>query len=93
MKTLKIYMPNYYYRKLENDYEDIKSQINRYNKMEFTTVLLIFIIFGVIYIILKDMQKNFTNENNAKYNSRKQKAIADAKNIKWVGERIWNRRK
>lgn len=50
--------------------------------MEFTTVLLIFIISGVIYIILKDMQKNFTNENNAKYNSRKQKAIADAKNIK-----------
>ena len=61
--------------------------------MEFTTVLLIFIISGVIYIILKDMQKNFTNENNAKCNSRKQKAIADAKNIKWVGERIWNRRK
>ena len=74
MKALKISMPNYYYyRKLENDYEDVKSSINRYNKIEFTTVLLIFIIFGVIYIILKDMQKNFTNENNAKCNSRKKR--------------------
>lgn len=56
-----------YMRKLESEYESAKSQIKSYSSMEFTTVLLLLLIFiipGVIYIAYKTNQKNSINENN-----------------------------
>ena len=73
------------FRKLESEYELAKSQIETYSSMEFTTVLLLLLIFivpGVIYIAYKTNQKNSINENNAKCHSRMQKAVADARKIK-----------
>ena len=72
-------------RKLEIEYESAKSQIKSYNSMEFTTVLLLLLIFiipGVIYSAYKTNQKNSINENNQNCRSRKQKAVTDARKIK-----------
>lgn len=72
-------------RKLESQYESAKSQIKSYNSMEFTTVLLLLLIFiipGVIYIAYKTNQKKFINENNQNCRSIMQKAVADARKIK-----------
>jgi len=71
-------------RKLESEYESAKSQIKSYNSMEFTTVLLLLLIFiipGVIYIAYKTIQKNSINENNQNCRSRMQKAVTDAKRL------------
>ncbi len=79
-------MPNYNeYRKLEYDYECTKRNLKAYKKMNFSTALLLFLIFiipGVIYIIVKTRQKNSIDENNQQCYSRMQKAVSAARNIK-----------
>ena len=79
-------MPHYNeYRRLENDYETAKGNLQVYNSMEFTTVLLLLLIFivpGVIYIAYKTDQKNNIESNNQKCRSQMQKAMAAARNIK-----------
>lgn len=79
-------MPHYNeYRRLENDYETAKGNLQVYNSMEFTTVLLLLLIFivpGVIYIAYKTNQKNNIESNNQNCRSQMQKAMAAARNIK-----------
>lgn len=79
-------MPHYNeYRRLENDYETAKGNLQVYNSMEFTIVLLLLLIFivpGVIYIAYKTNQKNNIESNNQKCRSQMQKAMAAARNIK-----------
>ena len=79
-------MPHYNeYRRLENDYETAKAKLKVYNSMEFTTVLLLLLIFiipGVIYIAYKINQKDNIERNNQYCRTQMQKAIASARNIK-----------
>ncbi len=79
-------MPHYNeYRRLENDYETAKGNLQVYNSMEFTTVLLLLLIFivpGIIYIAYKTNQKNNIESNNQNCRSQMQKAMSSARNIK-----------
>lgn len=79
-------MPNYNeLRKCEMAYEDAKSRIKTYSSAEFTTVLLLLLIFiipGVLYLVFKSSQKSSINENNTMCKIEMQAAINKAKALK-----------
>ena len=79
-------MPHYNeYRRLEEDYETSKGNIKYYNSMEFTTVLLLLLLFiipGVIYIVFKTSQKNEIESHNNQCKQQMQKAVSSARSIK-----------
>ena len=73
------------YRRLEEDYEAAKGDIKYYNSMEFTTVLLLLLLFiipGVLYIAFKSSQKSNIETHNNECKAKMQKAVTTARNIK-----------
>ncbi len=79
-------MPHYNeYRRLEEDYEAAKGDIKYYSSMEFTTVLLLLLLFiipGVLYIAFKSSQKSNIEAHNNECKAKMQKAVTTARNIK-----------
>lgn len=79
-------IPNYNeYKKLEDEYESAKCNLKTYDGMEFSTVLLLLLLFiipGVIYITVKVKQKYTIEDNNQECYSKMQKAVVDARKIK-----------
>ncbi|MBP5444538.1 MAG: hypothetical protein J6Y28_00060 [Acholeplasmatales bacterium] len=73
------------YRKQEIEYEDAKSNIKIYNKMEFSTLLLLFLILiipCIVYVTIKMIQKNSIKNNNEVCRARMKKAVELARNIR-----------
>ena len=79
-------MPHYNeYRRLEEDYETAKGDIKYYIPAEFSTIvllLLLFIIPGVLYIVFKTMQKAKIEDHNNQCKAQMKKAVSTARNIK-----------
>ena len=78
-------MPNYNkYHDLEMEYEDAKSSIRTYNSMEFSTLLVLFLLLiipCVLYIVFKNIQKARIKKNNNECHERMKAAMTEALGI------------